>query len=103
MNIRDRRTLHESAAASVANAGDALKGIVLIYLAIITALTLVGSVLTVLLSDRIAETGGLSGMGLRSILSTLLTAPGGEWHGLAPLLPQYCTLCGFPLYKHSPL
>ena len=70
MNIRDRRALRESAAASVANASDALKGIVLIYLAIITALTLAGSVLTVLLSDRIAETGGLSGMGLRSILST---------------------------------
>lgn len=73
MNIRDRRTIHNSAGQAVAAAKGDLKQIVLIYTGIITALSLAASGVSVLLSDRIATTGGLSNMGLRSVLSTVQT------------------------------
>ena len=73
MNIRDRRTIRKTADTAFAKSADALKPIVITYLAIITTLSLLASGLTVFLSDRIANTGGLGGMGLRSILSTVQT------------------------------
>ena len=73
MNIRDRRTIHQSSHQSLAEAQGDLKQIVLIYLGIITALSLAASGVSVLLSDRIAGTGGLRNMGLRSVLSTAQT------------------------------
>ena len=73
MNIRDRRAIHRSAANSLAQAQGEPKKILLIYLAIVTVLSLTGSVVSVLLSDRIANTGGLGNMGLRSVLSTAKT------------------------------
>ncbi len=46
---------------------------ILYYALILAALALLSSVVSLLLSDRIAETGGLSNMGLRSVLSTVQT------------------------------
>jgi len=73
MNIRDRRSIHQEARQTLAGARGDLKQIVLIYLGIITVLSLAASGVSVLLSDRIATTGGLSNMGLRSVLSTAQT------------------------------
>ena len=73
MNIRDRRAIHHAAGQSLANAKGDPKRIVLIYLGIITVLSLASSLVSVLLSNRIADTGGLSNMGLRSMLSTAQT------------------------------
>mgnify|MGYP006355581567 FL=1 len=73
MNIRDRRAIHHAAGQSLANAKGNPKRILLIYLGIITALSLASSLVSVLLSNRIADTGGLSNMGLRSVLSTVQT------------------------------
>ena len=73
MNIRDRRSIHHAAGQALTDAKGDLKQIVLIYLGIITVLSLAASGLSVLLSDRIAETGGLRNMGLRSALSTIQT------------------------------
>ena len=73
MNIRDRRAIHHAAGQSLANAKGNPKRILLIYLGIITAFSLASSLVSVLLSNRIADTGGLSNMGLRSVLSTAQT------------------------------
>lgn len=70
MNIRDRRSIHHAAGRSLANAKGDPQKLLLIYLGIITALTLASAAVSVLLSDRIADTGGLRNMGLRSVLST---------------------------------
>ena len=73
MNIRDRRALFAAADDTLSRDGAALRRLVVLYLAITTGLSLIASVLTLVLSDRIASTGGLSNMGLRSILSTAQT------------------------------
>ena len=70
MNIRDRHSIHESANRALAQAQGEPRKILLIYLCIVTGLSLVMSALSVLLSNRIADTGGLGNLGLRSILST---------------------------------
>lgn len=71
MDLRDRRTLFSAADETLARDGAALRQVLLLYIAILTGLSLLLSGLTVLLSNRIETTGGLSGMGLRSILSTV--------------------------------
>ena len=70
MNIRDRHAVHHAAGRSLAEVKGDPKKILLIYLGIITALSLAASAVSVLLSDMIADTGGLSNIGLRSVLST---------------------------------
>ena len=70
MNIRDRSAIHHTAGQSLANAKGDPKKILLIYLAIVTGLSLAVAGISVLLSNRIADTGGLGNMGLRSVLST---------------------------------
>lgn len=70
MNIRDRRAITDSAKQSLANAKGDPKKILLIYLAIVTGLSLAVALISMLLSNRIADTGGLGNMGLRSVLST---------------------------------
>ncbi len=70
MNIRDRRAIHHVAKQKLSNAAGNPQQILLIYLGIVTALSLAASVLSVMLSNRIADTGGLGNMGLRSVLST---------------------------------
>lgn len=73
MNIRDRRAIHETAGRSLADAKGDPRKILLVYLGIITALSLGVSVFSVILSNRIENTGGLSNMGTRSVLSTVKT------------------------------
>lgn len=70
MNIRDRRAIHHAANERLEHARDPMNRILLIYLGISIGLSLASSLLSVFLSDRIANTGGLGNMGLRSILST---------------------------------
>lgn len=70
MNIRDRSAIHHTAGQSLEHAKGDPKKILLIYLAIVTGLSLAVAVVSVILSNRIADTGGLGNMGLRSVLST---------------------------------
>lgn len=70
MNIRDRSAILNSADHSLANAKGDPKKILLIYLFIVTGLSLAVTLISIILSNRIADTGGLGNMGLRSILST---------------------------------
>lgn len=69
MNIRDRRAIHDTAAAALDRATGAGR-IVLVYGLICCALSLASTILSVLLGDRISGAGGLGNIGLRSILST---------------------------------
>lgn len=73
MNIRDRHSLFRSATDILDRDGARLQQILLLYVGIITALSLGASLLTFVLSERIADTGGLRNMGLRSVLSTVQT------------------------------
>lgn len=69
MNIRQRRAIHETARAAL-NGASGHKKIILLYSAICCGLSLAGTIISALLSQRIAGTGGLSNIGLRSVLST---------------------------------
>lgn len=73
MTIRDRGAIHQKACQSLADAKGEPRKILLIYLGIATALSLAVAVISVTLSNRIADTGGLSNLGLRSVLSTAKT------------------------------
>ncbi len=69
MNIRERRAIHHSAAEALNRAPQA-RQIILVYAAVCCGLSLLSTLLSVFLSDRISGTGGLSNIGLRSVLST---------------------------------
>ena len=69
MNIRSRSAIHEKACQDLDRAPYTKKA-VLIYTAVCCGLSFLTTLLTVFLSDRIAGTGGLSNIGLRSVLST---------------------------------
>ena len=71
MDIRNRRGLKEAARESLANASYNPTKLVLIHTLAAVALALTVTILDLLLGDRIADTGGLGGLGLRSILSTI--------------------------------
>ena len=70
MTIRDRDAIFHTAGQRLEPVRGDAQRLLLLYLAITTALTVVVALISVLLSDRISETGGLRNMGLRSILST---------------------------------
>ena len=69
MNIRERRAIHQAAAQTLNRAPQA-RQIILLYAAISCGLSLLSTVVSVILSDRISGTGGLGNIGLRSVLST---------------------------------
>lgn len=69
MNIRERRAIHEAADSALSRAHQPQR-IALVYAAVCCGLSLAATVLSTLLSDRISGTGGLSNIGLRSVLST---------------------------------
>lgn len=69
MNIRHRRAIHETAAKALDQAENA-RQIVLVYGLICCGLSLLSTVLSVLMGDRISGAGGLGNIGLRSVLST---------------------------------
>ena len=85
MDIRDRRAIHHRASEALAAAGGNPGKIALCYTAVCAVLALLSSTLDILLSNRIADTGGLSNMGLRSILSTAQT--------VLPILQLVITTC----------
>ena len=70
MNIRNRKEIHAAARAALASAPGDPKQAAVLYAAVGCLLSLLSAVVSFILSDQIAETGGLSNMGLRSILST---------------------------------
>lgn len=70
MNIRDSRGLQAAAARALSGVDNA-KRLVLIWGGASAALALAVSLVTLVLDGQIADTGGLSGMGLRSVLSTV--------------------------------
>lgn len=70
MDIRNRRAIHRAAGEAIAAAPSDPKKIALVYTLICSVMALASTVLTGVLTDRIADTGGLANMGLRSILST---------------------------------
>ncbi len=84
MNIRNIRQIHETTAQRLEQA-QYKQQIILIYAAISLGLSAVVSVATYWLSSQISQTGGLSNMGLRSILSTLET--------LLPIVQNLVLLC----------
>lgn len=69
MNIRERRAIHETANHALLRARQP-RQIILVYAAVCCALSLGSTLISALLSDRIAGTGGLGNIGLRSVLST---------------------------------
>ena len=71
MDIRNRRGLKDAARESLANASYNPTTLVLIHTLAAVALALTVTILDLFLGDRIADTGGLGGLGLRSILSTI--------------------------------
>lgn len=69
MTIHDRRGLR-AAAADILTKTPGQKQLVLLWVGVVGVLTLLTGFLSYLLSTGIAGTGGLSGIGLRSILTT---------------------------------
>lgn len=70
MTIHDRDAIFHTAGQRLDSNRAQAQRVLLFFLAITTALTVAVSLISVLLSDRISETGGLRNMGLRSVLST---------------------------------
>lgn len=70
MNIRDRQGLRSRAAQALADAAVSPAKLALLHSGAAVALSLVLTVLNVILTEMISDTGGLSGMGMRSVLST---------------------------------
>lgn len=85
MDIRNRRAIHLQARERLASASGNPGRIALLYAAVCAVMALLSSAVDLALSNRIADTGGLSNMGLRSILSTAQT--------VLPLLQLFVTLC----------
>ena len=71
MDFKNRRAIHHTAADALNRAGEEGKKLFLCYCGITTAMSLLSLVVSYMLDLRIAETGGLSNMGLRSVLSTV--------------------------------
>ena len=84
MNIRERRAIHDSAAHALDRAPQA-RQIILVYAAVICGLSVLSTVISVVLSDRISGAGGLGNIGLRSVLST--------GQSVLPLLNFIITAC----------
>lgn len=70
MNIRDRQALRRRGAEALSRAAYSPGRLALIHTAAAAGLSLILTILNVLLTDRIGDTGGLSGMGLRTVLTT---------------------------------
>lgn len=76
MNIQDRRGLRSRAAASLSQSSFHPGKLALIHTAAAAGLSLVLTVFNVILTDMIGDTGGLGGVGLRSVLTTVKSVLG---------------------------
>lgn len=74
MDIRDRRALKENATEALRQATYDPRKLVLIHTAILLGAGLLITVLHYILAGQIENTGGLGGLGMRSILSTIQAA-----------------------------
>lgn len=70
MDPHDRRALKAAARNSLAAAPYDPKKIILIHTGITVAVSLIGTLINFILGQQIQNTGGLSGLGVRSMLST---------------------------------
>lgn len=73
MDIRDRRALKDEA-AQILSHYPGQKKLLLLWISASTALSVIVSLISLYLDSQIEGTGGLSGIGLRSLLSTLQSA-----------------------------
>ena len=73
MNVRDRRGLKAAAKESLAAASYDPRKLMLIHVGAMSLLSVILTVLHHLLEDQIGSTGGLGGVGLRSVLETAQT------------------------------
>lgn len=73
MNFRDRDSLINEAKKRLERTSTDHKKLVLIYAGAMTAVLVVLTVVVNLLQSRIADTGGLSGIGMRSVLETAIS------------------------------
>lgn len=71
MDIRNRRELKTAAARSLAESGCDYRRWMTLHIGVTLAVSLVLSVLHYLLEQQIGTTGGLSGVGLRTVLTTV--------------------------------
>ena len=74
MDIRNRKGLRQYAAAALADNSGNPRLTVLVYVAVTALSSLLVSILTMILDNRISQTGGLGNLGLRSILTTIRQA-----------------------------
>lgn len=70
MNLHDRRRLYAEAKAAVAAQETDPRRLILIHTGAVLLLSLLITVINSLLDNAIADTGGLSGLGRRSVLTT---------------------------------
>lgn len=70
MDYQNHRALKDAARHSLAVVANAPRKLILIHTAVTIGVSLIGTLINLLLSLQIENTGGLSGIGLRSILST---------------------------------
>ena len=73
MDINDRRGLKRSAREALAGASYDPKKLILLYTGAMIALSLLLALVDHVLEAQIGNTGGLSGMGMRSVLETVQT------------------------------
>lgn len=76
MNIRDRKDLRGRRAEALSRANYHPGKLALIHTAIAAGVSLILTVVNVILSERIGDTGGLGGIGLRSVLITVKSVLG---------------------------
>lgn len=74
MTIRDRKGLKQTAASRLSEAGFDPRLLILIHTGVSIGATLLVTVINYILQQQINSTGGLSGIGLRSILATAQSA-----------------------------
>lgn len=73
MDIRNRREIHRAARHALASAPGNPRQVAFLYGGVICLVSLLSAAISFYLDSEIANTGGLSNMGLRSILTTIAT------------------------------
>ena len=71
MDLKNRKAVRTAAVHAVQENPGNPRGVAGVYVAVTIGMSLLGALLMALLDNRIAQTGGLANMGLRSILSTI--------------------------------